>query len=65
MYLPTDRTIRIVETSPGRHPLVLRAAFLFKRDVIPGRENTFEVTSTRRASTSGAAPSSAARSTPP
>jgi cytochrome c oxidase subunit 2 len=44
MVLPTDRTIRIVETSPDVIHSFFVPAFLFKRDVIPGRENTFEFT---------------------
>jgi cytochrome c oxidase subunit II len=44
MVLPTDRTIRIVESSPDVIHSWFVPAFLFKRDVIPGRENTFEFT---------------------
>jgi cytochrome c oxidase subunit 2 len=44
MYLPTDRTIRFVETSPDVIHSFWVPRFLFKRDVIPGRENTFEIT---------------------
>ncbi len=44
MVLPTDRKIRIVETSPDVIHSFFVPSFLFKRDVIPGRENTFEFT---------------------
>lgn len=44
MVLPTDRTIRFTETSPDVIHSWWVPEFLFKRDVIPGRENTFEVT---------------------
>ncbi len=44
MVLPTDRTIRFTETSPDVIHAWWVPEFLFKRDVIPGRENTFEVT---------------------
>jgi cytochrome c oxidase subunit 2 len=44
MYLPTDQRIRFVETSPDVIHSFWVPAFLFKRDVIPGRENTFEIT---------------------
>ena len=47
LYLPTDRTIRIVETSPDVIHSWFVPAFLFKRDVIPGRANTFEITLTK------------------
>ena len=44
MVLPTDRTIRFTETSPDVIHAWWVPEFLFKRDVIPGRENTFEIT---------------------
>ena len=44
LVLPTDRRIRMVETSPDVIHSFFVPAFLFKRDVIPGRENTFEIT---------------------
>ena len=47
MYLPTGRTIRFVETSPDVIHSFFVPSFLFKRDVIPGRENTFELTLTK------------------
>ena len=47
MVLPTGRTIRFVETSPDVIHSWWVPEFLFKRDVIPGRENTFEVTLTK------------------
>ena len=44
MYLPVDQRIRFVETSPDVIHSWFVPAFMFKRDVIPGRMNTFEVT---------------------
>lgn len=44
LYLPTDTTIRFTETSPDVIHSFWVPAFLFKRDVIPGRANTFEIT---------------------
>jgi cytochrome c oxidase subunit 2 len=43
LVVPTDRTIRFVETSPDVIHSFFVPAFLFKRDVVPGRANTFEV----------------------
>jgi cytochrome c oxidase subunit 2 len=47
LVLPTDRTIRFEETSPDVIHSFFVPKFLFKRDVIPGRENTFEITLTK------------------
>ncbi|MEX2288893.1 MAG: cytochrome c oxidase subunit II [Mycobacteriales bacterium] len=47
LYLPTDRTIRFRETSPDVIHSFWVPQFLFKRDVVPGRENTFELTLTK------------------
>jgi cytochrome c oxidase subunit 2 len=47
LVLPTDTTIRFTETSPDVIHSFWVPAFLFKRDVIPGRANTFEVTITK------------------
>lgn len=44
LVLPTDRTIRFVQTSPDVIHSFWVPEFLFKRDVIPGRANTFEIT---------------------
>jgi len=44
LVLPRDRTIRFVETSPDVIHSFWVPALLFKRDVIPGRQNSFEVT---------------------
>ncbi len=44
MVLPADRRIRFVETSPDVIHSWFVPAFLFKRDVIPGRYNGFEIT---------------------
>jgi cytochrome c oxidase subunit 2 len=43
MVLPTDRRIRFIETSPDVIHSWFVPSFLFKRDVVPGRFNTFEV----------------------
>ena len=43
MVLPTDRRIRFIESSPDVIHSWWVPAFLFKRDVIPGRLNSFEV----------------------
>lgn len=47
LVLPTDRVIRFEETSPDVIHSFWVPKFLFKRDVIPGRENTFEITLTK------------------
>ncbi len=47
LVLPTDTTIRFTETSPDVIHSFWVPAFLFKRDVVPGRANTFEVTVTK------------------
>lgn len=44
LVIPTGRTIQFVETSPDVIHSWWVPAFGFKRDVIPGRENKFEVT---------------------
>ncbi len=44
LVLPTDTTIRFTETSPDVIHSFWVPAFLFKRDVVPGRQNTFEIT---------------------
>ena len=44
LILPTDRTVRFVETSNDVIHSFYVPKFLFKRDVIPGRVNQFEVT---------------------
>jgi cytochrome c oxidase subunit 2 len=43
MYLPADRRIRFVESSPDVIHSWFVPAFMFKRDVIPGRLNSFEL----------------------
>lgn len=47
LVLPVGQRIRFTETSPDVIHSFFVPAFLFKRDVIPGRENTFEVTITK------------------
>jgi cytochrome c oxidase subunit 2 len=44
MVLPAERRIRFVETSPDVIHSWFVPAFMFKRDVIPGRRNAFEIT---------------------
>jgi cytochrome c oxidase subunit 2 len=44
LVLPTDRTIRFVETSNDVIHSFWVPRFLFKRDVVPGRQNQFELT---------------------
>jgi cytochrome c oxidase subunit 2 len=44
LYLPVDKRIRFVETSPDVIHSWFVPEFMFKRDVIPGRANAFEVT---------------------
>ena len=44
LLLPTNRTIRFVETSNDVIHSFWVPQFLFKRDVVPGRTNQFEVT---------------------
>jgi cytochrome c oxidase subunit 2 len=44
LVLPTDRKVRFIETSNDVIHSFFVPKFLFKRDVIPGRTNQFEVT---------------------
>ncbi len=44
LVLPTDRTIRFIETSNDVIHSFWVPKFLFKRDVVPGRANQFEIT---------------------
>ena len=44
MVLPAGKRIRFVETSPDVIHSWFVPAFMFKRDVIPGRKNGFEIT---------------------
>lgn len=44
LVLPEDRTIRFLESSPDVEHSFFVPAFLFKRDVIPGRVNQFQIT---------------------
>lgn len=47
LVLPTNRKIRFVESSPDVVHSFWVIPFVFKRDVVPGRENQFEVTITK------------------
>ena len=44
LYLPAGKRIRFVESSPDVIHSWFVPAFMFKRDVVPGRFNTFEIT---------------------
>jgi cytochrome c oxidase subunit 2 len=44
LVLPADSTVRFVETSPDVIHSFFVPQFLFKRDVVPGRVNQFELT---------------------
>ena len=48
LVLPTGRLIRFTETSPDVIHSFFVPAFLFKRDVVPGRANVFELTITKQ-----------------
>jgi cytochrome c oxidase subunit 2 len=43
LYLPAGKRIRFVESSPDVIHSWFVPAFMFKRDVVPGRLNTFEI----------------------
>ncbi|MDQ1696707.1 MAG: cytochrome c oxidase subunit [Frankiaceae bacterium] len=43
LVLPVDKTVRFYETSPDVIHAFWVIPFLFKRDVVPGRTNSFEV----------------------
>ncbi len=47
LVLPQNRSIRFVESSPDVIHSFWVPEFLFKRDVIPGRVNQFELTVTK------------------
>lgn len=47
LVLPVGQRIRFVETSPDVIHSFWVPKFLFKRDVVPGRENVFEITITK------------------
>ncbi|MDX6198297.1 MAG: cytochrome c oxidase subunit [Actinomycetota bacterium] len=49
MYLPAGKRIRFVESSPDVIHSWFVPAFMFKRDVVPGRQNTFEITIKQKA----------------
>jgi cytochrome c oxidase subunit 2 len=51
LVLPTDRSIRFVESSPDVIHSFWVPEFLFKRDVIPGRVNQFEISKINRTGT--------------
>ena len=47
LVLPVGERIRFIETSPDVIHSFYVPAFLFKRDVVPGRTNSFEITITK------------------
>jgi cytochrome c oxidase subunit 2 len=47
LVLPVGKTVRFIETSPDVIHSFWVPSFIFKRDVIPGRINQFEVTITK------------------
>jgi len=47
LVLPVNKKIRFIESSPDVIHSFWVPAFLFKRDVVPGRLNAFELTTTR------------------
>ncbi|MDQ1714576.1 MAG: cytochrome c oxidase subunit, partial [Frankiaceae bacterium] len=47
LWLPIDRTVRFVLNSTDVQHSFWVPAFLFKRDVVPGRNNQFEITITK------------------
>jgi cytochrome c oxidase subunit 2 len=47
LVLPVNKRVRFIETSPDVIHSFWVPAFLFKRDVVPGRFNAFELTPTR------------------
>jgi len=47
LVLPVGKRVRFVETSPDVIHSFWVPKFLFKRDVVPGRMNTFEITVTK------------------
>jgi cytochrome c oxidase subunit 2 len=51
LVLPKDRSIRFVESSPDVQHSFWVPQFLFKRDVIPGRVNQFEISKIDRTGT--------------
>ncbi|MDQ1672135.1 MAG: cytochrome c oxidase subunit [Frankiaceae bacterium] len=51
LVLPTDRSIRFVESSPDVIHSFWVPEFLFKRDVIPGKLNQFEISKIDRTGT--------------
>jgi len=51
LVLPRDRSIRFVESSPDVIHSFWVPEFLFKRDVIPGRVNQFEISKINRTGT--------------
>lgn len=53
LVIPVDKRIRFIETSPDVIHSFWVPDFLFKRDVVPGRLNSFEITPTRTGSYTG------------
>ena len=63
LWLPVDQSVRFNLCSPDVIHSFWVPAFLFKMDVVPGRDNNFSLTPTVWAPTTASAPSSAASTT--
>ena len=53
LVIPVNKKIRFIETSPDVIHSFWVPDFLFKRDVVPGRLNSFELTTTREGTYTG------------
>jgi cytochrome c oxidase subunit 2 len=53
LVIPVNKRVRFIETSPDVIHSFWVPDFLFKRDVVPGRLNTFEITPTREGTYKG------------
>jgi cytochrome c oxidase subunit II len=53
LVIPVDQRVRFIETSPDVIHSFWLPDFLFKRDVVPGRFNQFELTPTREGTYTG------------
>ena len=63
LYLPVDKSVRFNLSSPDVIHSFWVPAFYQKLDVVPGRNNSFDMTPTRRARSRASAPSCAAPTT--
>jgi cytochrome c oxidase subunit 2 len=53
LVIPVNKRVRFIETSPDVIHSFWVPSFLFKRDVVPGRLNSFEITPTREGTYTG------------